>query len=190
MKLHSFIVAKEFLIKDEPDNQVFIVGTSVGNQSDGGSFFIVPIHISGEEVNQNAWGIEATTRGFPKIRANADKSEGMIAKLTSYGGSGKTVGKIFVVGQEEITRDKLELIAYGIGAEHGARWEEVIVKCSANSMFYVQRTNGVDVVILVTPEEVSIAPAQLFEVDDELIRVTDQSLPRWKPDAREKESSQ
>lgn len=180
MKLWQ-ISPSEFVLQDQP-GQPRIVGVGVGS---GDSLFIIPMHVGTDKIDPVAWGVEATTKGFPKIRANSNLSPGYIAKISAYSGIGKQVGRIFVdLEGAENRADEFQVIGFGTCSRPDAVWEEVIVVVPDGVRFFLQNTDGTPT-LLKFGETVEITVplgAKGIELDD-FYRITDQNLKRWKKDA-------
>lgn len=125
----------------------------VGTEGDGCKQYLVPVRfpLKDEKIEEDGWGIRPSRNKRPILQANAEPgSQGLIFKVSSYTGIGKSYGHIYVVdGGGQLT-----LLSFGIcGNPEGNKWEEAII---------IANNFDKQIRLLVTP---TVAPDLLLYID-------------------------
>lgn len=163
--------------------KVFAVG--LGSYGPSQTCFLVPLKGQDREVDESAWGLQASFRGKPMLVANTDHTPGVVLFLTSFNRPGKQIGRLYVVDNGHLA-DVLS-IGYGVGGtEDGSvYWEEGLVAVRGTATFYLSHVGPPDAIVTVNGEEVhyrEVAAAELERwIEGDLVRLDDPRIPRWKP---------
>lgn len=152
-------------------------GTEVGTP--GGYHVIIGIQAWGGEPREGGWGVIASHSNRPVIRSNSDDKVGWIARITSFNGESKKMGRILAPDNALACLFVVALGLSEIKTPKGVtKYEEVIITAPPGCEIYVQDTVGPGRIIHFLEKEVVVTPHSLDHLPKN--QLTDETVETWR----------